>query len=102
MDVTPTAKEAGVRYPTAVTRAVFERCIRVPEGVSGQDEAGRAWDLLWVLRLAVAHSSGRDWLLYTVLVQNDNTGPRPVSLKALCHPGDDAQPVITVLMPEED
>ncbi|MBA4189354.1 MAG: hypothetical protein C0467_15265 [Planctomycetaceae bacterium] len=102
VDVTATAREAGIRHPTAVTQAVFERCVRVPEGVGGQDEAGRTWDVLWMLRLAVARSSGGELLLYTVLVRNDATGPRPVQLKALCHPGDDAKPVITILMPEED
>ncbi len=102
VDITTTAHEAGIRYPTAVTQAVFERCIRVPKGVSGQDEAGRTWDVLWMLRLAVARSSGGELLLYTVLVQNDPTGPQPVQLKSLCHPGDDAEPVITILMPEED
>jgi len=102
VDVTITAREAGIRYPTAVTQAVFERCIRVPEGVSGRDEAGRTWDVLWMLRLAVARSSGGELLLYTVLVRNDATDPQPVQLKALCHPGDDAEPVITILIPEED
>ncbi|MCE9560507.1 MAG: hypothetical protein K8U57_00490 [Planctomycetes bacterium] len=102
VDVTTTAREAGIRHPTAVTQAVFERCVRVPEGVGGQDEAGRTWDVLWMLRLAVARSSGGELLLYTVLVWNDATGPQPVQLKALCHPGDDAKPVITILMPEED
>ncbi len=102
VDVTATAREAGIRYPTAVTEAVFERCIRVPEGVSGQDEVGRAWDVLWLLRLAIARSPGGDRLLFPVLVQSDNTGPRPVNLQALCHPGDHGEPVITVLMPEED
>src|SRR6478672_4079003 len=102
VDVTATAREAGIKHPTAVTRAVYEQYIRVPEGVSCQDEAGRLWDLLWMLRLAVARSPSGDCLLYTVLIRNDNTAPRPVQLKALCHPGDDAEPVITILLPAED
>ena len=102
VDVTATAKEAGITYPAAVTRAVFERYIRVPDGVIGQDERGRAWDVLWMLRFAIARSPEGDFLLYTVFVRNDNAGPRPVKLKALCHPGDEGEPVITVLLPDED
>lgn len=102
VDVTATAKEAGITYPTAVTHAVFERHVRVPDGVIGQDERGRLWDVLWMLRFAIARSPGGDVLLYTVFVRNDDTGPRPVELKALCHPGDEGEPVITVLLPDED
>jgi hypothetical protein len=47
IDVSPTAREAGIRYPVAVTRAVWERCVAVPPGVTCQDEAGRLWDVLW-------------------------------------------------------
>lgn len=103
VDVSATAKEAGLKYSTAVTRAVFERYIRVPDGLGDQDEAGRTWDLVWMLRFAIGRSANTDSLLYTVLVKNSNSaGPVPVQLKALCHPGDDAEPVITILFPDED
>ena len=81
---------------------MFERCVSLPEGVACQDEAGRLWDLLWTLRLAIGRSPGGESLAYTVLVRNDDAAPRPVQLRALCHPGDDAGPVITVLLPGED
>lgn len=102
VDVSATAAEAGVKYPTAVTRAVYERCVRVPEGVEAQDEAGRAWDLVWMLRLAATRSPDADRLHFTVLVRNDNVAPQPVRLKAMCGPGDDAEPVVTILLPDED
>lgn len=103
VDVTTTAKEAGLKYPTAVTQAVFERYIRVPDGLNDQDEVGRTWDLLWMLRFALARSANTDSLIYTVLVKTTSSaGPLPVELKALCHPGDDAEPVITILLPDED
>ena len=31
IDVTETAREAGITFPTAVTAAVWERCVTVPE-----------------------------------------------------------------------
>jgi hypothetical protein len=37
VDVTATAREAGFRYPVALTRAVWDNYVRVPPGVSGED-----------------------------------------------------------------
>jgi len=102
VDVTNSAKQAGIKYPTAVTQAVFEKYIRVPDGVTGQDEAGRIWDILQLLAVAIRLSAGGDSLAFTVLVRNDNLAPQRAELKALCHPGDDAEPVITILLPDED
>jgi hypothetical protein len=45
IDVSPVAREVGLRYPVAFTRAVWERCIAVPPGVLCQDESGRLWDV---------------------------------------------------------
>jgi hypothetical protein len=47
IDVSPTAREAGIRYPVALTRAAWGRCVAVPPGVLCQDESGRLWDVLW-------------------------------------------------------
>jgi hypothetical protein len=47
IDVSPVAREAGIRYPVALTRAAWERCVTVPPGVLCQDEAGRLWDVTW-------------------------------------------------------
>ncbi len=104
VDVTATAKEAGIKYPTAVTQAVFGKYVRVPDGLSDQDEAGRLWDVLWMLHIAIRQSArNTDALHYTLAVkQFESAGPVPTSLKALCHPGDEGEPVITVMMPDED
>jgi hypothetical protein len=37
IDVSAVAREAGIRYPVALTRAVWERCVAVPPGVLFQD-----------------------------------------------------------------
>ena len=104
VDVTATAKEAGIKFPTAVTQAVFEHYIRVPDGLSDQDEAGRLWDILFMLHVAIGHATcNTDSLDFRVAVkQTESAGPVPTSLKALCHPGDEGEPVITVMMPDED
>ena len=47
VDVSTTATEAGIRIPTAVTAAVHDRYVAVPEELKGQqDQAGRSWDLV--------------------------------------------------------
>jgi hypothetical protein len=104
VDVTTTAKEAGIGYPVALTRAVWERCVRVPPGVAGQDEAGRLRDLVWLLRCAIGGSdAGTREVRFGVHVRNDNRKRTPplVRLKAVCGPGDQGEPVITVLLPNE-
>ena len=40
-DVSETAKEAGFRYPVALTAAAWARFVAVPLGVACQDQAGR-------------------------------------------------------------
>ena len=102
VDVSTLAAQAGFKYPVAVGRSVWEAYIAVPPGVKGQDETGRLWDILWMLRFAIPRSAGGDTILFRVLVRNDNRQPRPVQLKALCGPGDDTEPVITILLPHED
>ena len=52
IDVTKTAKEAGIIYPTAVTQAVWADYVKVPEGVPCQDQEGRLWDILTMFRFA--------------------------------------------------
>jgi hypothetical protein len=54
IDVSAVTREAGIRYPVALTRAAWERCVADPPGVLCQDEAGRLWDVLTMLRFALA------------------------------------------------
>jgi hypothetical protein len=56
IDVSATAREAGIRYPVALTWAVWARCVSVPHGVECQDEAGRLWDVLFLPARAPAAS----------------------------------------------
>ena len=104
IDVSETAKEAGICYPLCLTRAVWSHYVEVPDGVAHcQDEAGRLWDIVWMLRYGILRSGGGDEMLFKLRVaNNDADWPEPVSLKAVCGPGDTALPVITVMLPDED
>ena len=105
VEVTKTAQEAGIKYPLFLTRAVFDKYVAVPEGVTGQDEAGRLWDVVWMTRFAILRSRpGCDRSPVAFYVRNDNRAARLVKLIATCGALDidDAQPAITLMMPDED
>ena len=71
VDVTETAKEAGVTFPTTLTTAVWADCVAVPEKAPWQDEMGRLWDVLTMLRYAIVHSKASQQVAFSVAVQND-------------------------------
>jgi hypothetical protein len=103
VDITPIAEEAGLKFPVALTRGVYESYVAVPPGVRGQDVEGRLWDLLWLLNLAIRCQRPQGPVLhYELLVRNDNRKARKVELKAVCGPADDGSPCLTVMHPWED
>ena len=104
IDVSATAREAGLRWPVALTRAAWERCVTIPPGVTCQDEAGRLWGLLWMLACAIRRGGSGPEVRFSLHVRNDNREHMPplARLKALCGQGDEDQPCISVMMPEED
>ncbi len=105
VDVSKLASEAGFRFPVAVTAGVWAECVAVPEGLTGQDEKGRLFDILVMLHFAITRYKGdTERLDFALHVRNDEREGDPplVQLYALCGPGDDAEPVITVMLPTED
>ena len=105
VDVTKTAQEAGIKFPMFLTRAVFDAYVAVPQDVTGQDEAGRLWDLIWMTRFAILRSHGHtDRLPVALYVRNDNHRAKLVKLIATCSAldMDDPQPALTLMMPDED
>ena len=105
VDVSTIAAEAGIRFPVFLTRSVFDAYVTVPPNVSGQDEAGRLWDVVWMLRFAIRKAAqGHSRLPFALYVRNDNRAPRLVKLVAMCGALDidDPQPSITIMLPDED
>ena len=105
IEVTKTAAEAGICFPVFITRGVYEQCVAVPPGVTGQDEAGRLWDVVWMLRFAIIRSQpGNSRLSFALYVRNDNRRPRLMKLLATAGAVDidDPAPAITVMLPDDD
>jgi hypothetical protein len=104
VEVSRRASEAGIRFPVFLTRGVYEQFVTVPEGVEGQDETGRLWDILTMLRFAIRGSrAGVDHLPVALYVRNDNRRARLVKLIATCGALDldDPQLAITVMLSDE-
>lgn len=96
-------RELGFKFPIAVTAAVFRECIELTSAAvrACNDMRGRLWDVLFMLKLAIRHSQG-DTVLFEYRCVTKSTRPSRVRLKSICGPGDDAEPVLTIMFPDED
>jgi hypothetical protein len=105
-------KEADIKYPVAMTTTAFERTVHASdEGLPvGQDMSGRLWNVLTVFKFYARQNCG-DTFFFPVSVLNSVyvDGKRTkrikfetVQLKAVCGPGDTPEPVITIMLPNED
>ena len=105
VNVTDTAKECGFKIPVFLTHSVYDAYVRVPEGVECQDEAGRLWDILWMLYNTIRSVQTKtERLPFQLFVRNDNRKAKLVTLHAVSEQMDfdDPAPVITVSLPYED
>ena len=102
------ARQAGFTVPVGILLEVWESCIAWTDEDSKQqvpqDEAGRIWDLLNVLRVKAKTCSGDTVRFKLLRVPRDGKSETPttVELKAIIGPGDDMKPVITVMLPDQD
>jgi hypothetical protein len=107
--------QAGFKVPVAMTRTAWAKTVEAggtwkPEGdgeslelKGGQSLTGRLWDVLRMLRVACGQADMTDRVHFQVLVDVIGNGRHEmVKLWALCGPGDDGKPVITVMLEGED
>lgn len=104
LDVSEMAREAGFKFPVALTCALWFEWVYSDEAsqAAGQDEAGRLWDVLWMLFLAIKANESTTELHFQVAFLVDDNRHEEVTLKAVCGPGDDLAPCITIMLPNED
>ena len=100
VDVTSVAHEAGFRFPVAITRAVHEDIKNIPDSQSHQDYDGRLWDVLYMLMHNIKSSKEKVSTLHYELIMH-TPGQEMYKLKSVCGPGDDREPVITIMLPWE-
>lgn len=110
IDVSETARAAGFRWPVAMTDTAWQDCVAWSEADNAaqtyQDEPGRLWDVLTMAGFAIRRqrTSGQELRFELTCVPRDGRATRATTatLKLLIGPGDDGEPVMTILYPEED
>lgn len=95
VDVTEIAKEVGFRYPVAVTSAVWDLLELDVDDVD-QSINGRLMDLLFICYV-YARKTASSVLHFPLTIIGKN-----YRFKSICHPGDNLEPVVTIMLPEED
>lgn len=111
------SKEAGIKYPVYMTKAVWDKYVEVPTGMGGeQDLSGRLWDILWMFMNAAKRSSS-SLLMFKFNCRLPDIGDweqnekmdgsrltRTVTLKSVIQAQDfgDSTPAIFIMKPQED
>ncbi|KKM06361.1 hypothetical protein LCGC14_1744750 [marine sediment metagenome] len=104
VDLTEWAAETGFRYPVACTSSIWNGYVVPPEQLRplGLSERGRGHDLLWMLWNAIRRRPGGDRVAFEVLFLQSPRRHVTVYFQAVCGPGDQGEPVITIMLPGED
>ena len=104
-DVSNTAREAGFSIPVAVTAAVWNDFIEWTnedtQKQTYQDTDGRLWDVLSMLRFAIAKATDTGCIIYKLhIVPRDGRTRKAklTQLKAVIGAGDNGEPVITIML----
>lgn len=102
---------AGFKLHTVMTAAAFHETVMVGTTEDekgeftfppGQSLKGRLWDVLMTLRMGIVHlPPGEDRVNFQVIVFDGKNMVR-VKLWALVGPGDDGEPVLTIMLEGED
>ena len=99
IDVSEMAKEAGITFPVALTSSVYADVCNIPPSKSHQDPKGRLWDLLTMF-VSNARKFRSSQFSYDFIMHVGNK--TYYTVKAVCSPGDDCEPVVTLMLPNED
>jgi len=110
VDVSDLAREAGFKLPVAMTAAAWADCVAWSEEDTRrkrcpQDETGRLWDVLFMAAQAARRRANTPDRLFQLLrVPREGRGQRPrlTTLRLVIGPGDEAEPVLTIMQPDED
>ncbi len=110
IDATEMARDAGFKWPLALTAAAWADCVAWTDTDNErqvyQDQSGRLWDVLFMASFAVrtARNAIRQlqFGLQRIPRNGCSTESQRLVLKLILGPGDDGEPVITIMLPEED
>lgn len=90
------------RYPVACTSAVWSL---VEQAVADQKQcnsaAGVIWDILYMSQHGIVARPDEQTVLFKVIITGTGR-KRTHTMKAICHPGDNLEPVVTIMLTDED
>lgn len=102
VDVSAFGTEAGFGHPVALTAAAWQLTVAWSDDEPAiQDERGRLWDVVYMAADAARKRAGNELLFTVAVIPRGEHTPRTMQLKVHCGPGDDGQPVVTIMLPEE-
>ena len=110
VDAGPMAQEASFKVSVALTIAAWNDCVAWTDADSDQqtcqDQSGRLWDVLMMalyrIRSTIEPANLLLFKLYRVPRDGESTNARETTLKLIAGPGDQGEPVITIMLPNED
>ena len=103
-------QEAGFKAPVLVAERAYQDCVALPEGYEGaQDWTGRMWDVLWMaaFRAGLPNHRDKNMVSFSVMVRavhDDGTEDKLMQEHSLwlhIGPGDNGEPVFTIMKPED-
>lgn len=105
-ETTPLVKQAGFKFPIAMTSEAYSHVELPVDYIGYQSLTGRLWDVLFLLNFNIRSLSNRSEIFFDVLFMNNENKEDPhhdsVKFKALIGPGDDLEPVITIMLENQD
>jgi len=104
VDVTEQAKAIGFRLHTVVTDHLFHGYVEPPAGLEGEGQSvtGRLHDLMVLALFAARKAVNTDRVTFKVDFLMAPGRKETVEVIAHIGPGDNGEPVLTIMLPEDD
>lgn len=104
IDITAAAREHGFKLHTAVTDSLFHGHVVPPEGLEGEGQSveGRLHDLLTIAMIAARRGMNHNRVEFEVLFLMRPGVREKVTVILHVGPGDQGEPVLTLMLPGDD
>jgi len=104
VDVTEQAKAIGFRLPTVVTATLYQGYVEPPAGLEGEGQSvtGRVHDLMVLALFAARRTINTDRVTFKVDFLMAPGRKETVEVIVHIGPGDEGEPVLTIMLPEDD
>lgn len=102
VEITPTAKEAGFRFPCAITAALWQVFETIPSRTPWEDVPGRLWDVVWMAKMQSGKcKEGVSRFVFELILHRVDVRSKYTQLVMDCGSGDTGEPVLTVGFAED-